>query len=71
MRFRWGHLAPRYLWHIISIKANERPFGHAHACNAFALYEYAVSEPMLVSAGSGGPPPAPMPALLGVLIRGG
>ena len=49
---------------------NVRLFQHAHAYNAFALYGYAVSEAKLESAGNGGPPPAPMPALPGVLIRG-
>ena len=70
MRFRWGHLATRCLWHIVSIKSECEAIRHAHAYNAFALYGYAVSDPPLVSAGSGGPPPAPIPALPGVLIRG-
>jgi len=41
-----------------------------YAYNAFALYGYAVSEATLESAGNGGRPPTPMPALPGVLISG-
>ena len=48
----------------------ERDSDNAHAYNAFALYGYTVSEPMPVLAGSEGLPPAPIPALPEVLVKG-